>query len=85
MLSYDQPGIRSRNIGDYIQTIASIGHLLRYENLQFSGDEGLTDLFANLREEVKDERKYAGPPAELNLVEVYRDGNVYQDIPDDTW
>ncbi len=85
VLSYDQPGIRSRNIGDYIQTIASIGHLLRYENLQFSGDEGLTDLFAKLREEVKDERKYAGPPAELNLVEVYRDGNVYQDIPDDTW
>ena len=85
VLSYDQPGIRSRNIGDDIQTIASIGHLLRYENLQFSGDEGLTDLFAKLREEVKDERKYAGPPAELNLVEVYRDGNVYQDIPDDTW
>lgn len=85
VLSYDQPGIRSRNIGDYIQTIASIGHLLRYENLQFSGDEGLTDLFARLREEVKDERKYAGPPAELNLVEVYRDGNVYQDIPKDTW
>ena len=38
VLSYDQPGIRSRNIGDYIQTIASIGHLLRYENLSFTGD-----------------------------------------------
>ncbi|WP_209371728.1 hypothetical protein [Brevibacterium renqingii] len=85
VLSYDQPGIRSRNIGDYIQTIASIGHLLRYENLSFSGDQGLTGLFAKLRQSVKDERKYAGPEAELNLVEVYRDGNVYQDIPEDTW
>ena len=85
VLSYDQPGIRSRNIGDYIQTIASIGHLLRYENLAFSGDEGLTALFAKLRKTVKDERKYAGPEAELNLVEVYRDGNVYQEIPEDTW
>ena len=85
VLSYDQPGVRSRNIGDYIQTIASIGHLLRYENLKFSGDEGLTALFAKLRETVKDERKYAGPEAELNLVEVYRDGNVYQEIPEDTW
>ena len=85
VLSYDQPGIRSRNIGDYIQTIASIGHLLRYENLSFSGDKGLTDLFAKLRKSVKEERKYAGPQAELNLVEVYRDGNVYQDIPEDTW
>ncbi|RCS95149.1 hypothetical protein CIK61_09430 [Brevibacterium aurantiacum] len=85
VLSYDQPGIRSRNIGDYIQTIASIGHLLRYENLSFTGDTGLTDLFAKLRQSVKPERKYAGPEAELNLVEVYRDGNVYQDIPEDTW
>ncbi|WP_169253044.1 hypothetical protein [Brevibacterium sp. 'Marine'] len=85
VLSYDQPGIRSRNIGDYIQTIASIGHLLRYENLSFSGDAGLTELFTKLRTTVKDERKYAGPEAELNLVEVYRDGNVYQDIPEDTW
>ncbi|WP_166822625.1 glycosyltransferase family protein [Brevibacterium limosum] len=85
VLSYDQPGIRSRNVGDYIQTLASIGHLLRYENLTFSGDKGLTDLFAKLRRSVKEERKYAGPQAELNLVEVYRDGNVYQDIPEDTW
>ena len=85
VLSYDQPGIRSRNIGDYIQTIASIGHLLRYENLSFTGDQGLTELFKKLRKSVKDERKYAGSEAELNLVEVYRDGNVYQDIPEDTW
>ena len=85
VLSYDQPGIRSRNIGDYIQTVASIGHLLRYENLRFTGDSGLTELFAKLRESVKPERKYSGPDAELNVVEVYRDGNVYQDIPEDTW
>ena len=61
VLSYDQPGIRSRNVGDYIQTIASIGHLLRYENLSFTGDAGLTELFAKFRSSVKDERKYAGP------------------------
>lgn len=85
VLSYDQPGIRSRNVGDYIQTIASIGHLLRFENLSFTGDEGLTELFAKFRNSVKAERKYAGPKAELNLVEVYRDGNVYQEIPEDTW
>ena len=85
VLSYDQPGIRSRNIGDYIQTIASIGHLLRYENLSFSGDPGLAELFKKFRKSVKEERKYAGPEGELNLVEVYRDGNVYQDIPEDTW
>ncbi|WP_193071909.1 hypothetical protein [Brevibacterium sp. FME37] len=85
VLSYDQPGIRSRNIGDYIQTVASIGHLLRYENLSFTGDSGLTQLFTKLGETVKAERKYSGPEAELNLVEVYRDGNVYQDIPEDTW
>ncbi|AMT94703.1 hypothetical protein A2T55_13880 [Brevibacterium linens] len=85
VLSYDQPGIRSRNVGDYIQTIASMGHLLRYENLSFTGDAGLTKLFAKLREAIKEERKFAGPEAELNLVEVYRDGNVYQAIPEDTW
>ncbi|GAA1559005.1 hypothetical protein [Brevibacterium picturae] len=85
VLSYDQPGIRSRNIGDYIQTVASIGHLVRYENLKFTGDSGLTELLTKLRGTVKTERKYSGAEAELNLVEVYRDGNVYQDIPEDTW
>lgn len=85
VLSYDQPGIRSRNIGDYIQTVASIGHLVRYENLKFAGDSGLTELLTKLRGTVKTERRYSGAEAELNLVEVYRDGNVYQDIPEDTW
>lgn len=85
ILSYDQPGVRSRNIGDYIQTVASVGHLLRYENLRLTGDKGLTDYLTKLSRSVKPERRYSGPEAELNLVEVYRDGNVYQDIPEDTW
>lgn len=56
-----------------------------YENLRFTGDKGLTDFLEKLRGSVKPERKYAGSEAELNIVEVYRDGNVYQDIPEDTW
>lgn len=85
ILSYDQPGTRSRNIGDYIQTVASLGHLLSYDNLSFTGDLALTELLSELKETVKPERRYEAPKAELNVVEVYRDGNVYQGIPEDTW
>ena len=85
VLSYDQPGIRSRNIGDYIQTIASIGHLLRYENLSFTGDNGLTDLFAKLRQSVKEERKYAGPRPNSTSLRSIETATSIQDIPDDTW
>lgn len=85
IINYDQPGIRSRNVGDYVQTLASIGHLLRDRSLRYSGDDDLVELFDELSASVKPQRGYAGTDARLNLVEVQRDGNIYQDIPQDTW
>lgn len=85
IINYDQPGIRSRNVGDYVQTLASMGHLLGHRGLTYTGDSDLVDLFAELGTRLKSEHTYLSTETELNLIEVQRDGNVYQDIPEDTW
>ncbi|MBM6621196.1 hypothetical protein JTF08_06220 [Micrococcaceae bacterium RIT802] len=85
LLGYQQPHGWSRNVGDYIQTLASVGHVLRYDNLEFRGDGDLVDFLGRLRDDVKTERKLPGTGAKVNLVEVYRDASTLQDIPPSTW
>lgn len=85
LLGYQQPHGWSRNVGDYIQTLASVGHLLRYQDLEFRGDQELVDFLNKLRRDVKTERKLPGNGAKVNLVEVYRDASTLQDIPPLTW
>lgn len=85
LLGYQQPHGWSRNVGDYIQTLASIGHILRHDNLELRGDGDLVDFLDKLRNDVKTERKLPGNGAKLNLVEVYRDASTLQDIPPSTW
>lgn len=85
LMSYQQPHGWSRNVGDYIQTLASIGHTLRYKNLEFNGESDLVDFLGILQKSVKPERKLPGTAAKLNLVEVYRDASTLQEIPPSTW
>lgn len=85
VVSYQQPDVTSRNIGDYIQTVASLGHLVRQRNFTFSGDPELVEFVDELRASSKPERVVDGPAARVNLVELYRDGNPLQALPKPTW
>lgn len=85
VLDYKQPDNASRNVGDYIQTLASLGHLVRQSGLEFAGETDLIATMQELRATVKPERRIDGPRATVQLVEVQRDGNVYQDLPQPTW
>ncbi|NKX56489.1 hypothetical protein [Arthrobacter mobilis] len=85
VLSYQQPDAWSRNVGDYIQTLASLGHLVRHANLEFVGDPELTGFLNEIRSQVKDERRIIGPAATVAVLETYRDGSPLQDIPENTW
>ncbi|WP_298133304.1 hypothetical protein [Micropruina sp.] len=85
VLDYKQPDNASRNVGDYIQTLASLGHLVRRQGFEFDGDPELVAAMRSLRGTVKPERLIEGPPARIQLVEVQRDGSVYQDLPAPTW
>lgn len=85
VMGYEQPDITSRNIGDYIQTVASMGHVVRQKNFTFDGDVELVEFANELRAGVKPERVVDGPEATLNLVELSRDGNPLQALPEKTW
>jgi len=85
VLDYKQPDNSSRNVGDYIQTLASLGHLVRQSGLSFVGDEALVTAVEGLRATVKPERVRTGATGTVQLLEVQRDGNVYQSLPAPTW
>ena len=85
VLSYQQPDAWSRNVGDYIQTLASMGHLVRHANLKFVGDPELVGFLEDIQSQVKDERRIDGPAATVAVVETHRDSSPLQDIPKNTW
>lgn len=85
LLDYRQPGHESTNIGDYTQTLASLGHLLRHENLTFVGEPELLRLVAELKTKVKAERRISSQPASVQVMRVHRDASTYQKLPEDLW
>lgn len=85
IMGYQQPDITSRNIGDYIQTVASMGHIVRQRNFNLSGNPEIVGFAEELRASAKPERMVDGPAATLNLLELNRDGNPYQALPKQTW
>ncbi|GLB68562.1 glycosyltransferase [Arthrobacter mangrovi] len=85
LLSYQQPDAWSRNVGDYIQTLSSIGHLVRHSNLEFAGDPDLVQFLEGARSRVKDERRLDSAKATVGVVETFRDASTLQDIPENTW
>lgn len=85
IIGYDQPSARSRNVGDYIQTLASIGHLARQTDIEVTGDSDIVKFFDDVRKHVKPERVIGGNRGKLELFELERDANVYQDLPDESW
>ncbi|MCU1518643.1 MAG: glycosyl transferase family 8 [Pseudarthrobacter sp.] len=88
VLDYKQPDFlrQSGNLGDYVQTLGSLGHLLSFGNAQFAGDSALVETAAYLQPRLRpdlacDTRVSAG----VNLVRVDRDASHYNAIPENTW
>ncbi len=87
VLNYKQPDNSSRNVGDWVQTIASLGHVVRHQNLSFVGEDAdLVGFVEELAGSVKPERVISDSPARsIQLVEVQRDASTLQELPDRTW
>jgi len=87
IMDYDHPG-RSRasaNIGDHVQTLASLGHLVRHQDLTYQGSQDLVDLVTQLRSRVRPDRRRTGRSATVDVVAVDRDATMYNEIPENTW
>ena len=87
ILTYGHPG-RSRasaNIGDHVQSLASIGHVVRHQNVEYDGPQDLVDVLTQLRGQVRTELQRTAVSARVQLLQVDRDASMYSAIPPNTW
>ncbi len=87
IMDYGHPG-RSRasaNIGDHVQSLASLGHVTRHQRLEFSGPQDLVDLLRQLQGRVRPERALNDVDAKVQLLAVDRDASEFSAIPPNTW
>lgn len=87
VIDYKQPdeATTSSNVGDYVQTIASLGHLVRHSGLRLHGDDELVDVVSELQGRVRPELQIEGPGADVQLMTLNRDSSSFDAVPENTW
>lgn len=86
VMGYDQPDPRSTssNIGDYVQTIASLAHVVRHTGARFDGSE-LGSFATELAQRVPADLRVDSPEVSVTLHQVDRDASSYSPVPEGTW
>jgi hypothetical protein len=87
IMDYGHPSARkaSANIGDHIQSIAALGHLVRHRRVRLHGRGELVELLSELGERTRPDRRLDGVETDLEVITVHRDASMYEPIPPDTW
>lgn len=87
VIDYKAPdeNVASSNIGDTVQTVASLGHLLRHEGLRLHGDDAVAEPVRYLAGRVRPEHVVPGPGADVQLTLVQRDMSRLDAVPENTW
>jgi lipopolysaccharide biosynthesis glycosyltransferase len=87
VFDYHQPDLEraSRNIGDYVQTLAMLSNLARFQRVRFTGGDGLGKMVTSLQGRVRPELRIDGGEADVHLMAVSRDFSEGEDIPENTW
>jgi hypothetical protein len=87
VMDYMQPGKgkSSQNIGDHVQTLSSLGHVVRRQNLRFHGRPDLVGFAQDMQERVRPELRLDGTSTDVELYRVDRDGSSFQAFPEGTW
>ncbi|WP_129785446.1 glycosyltransferase [Promicromonospora panici] len=87
VIDYKAPdeNVASSNIGDTVQTIASLGHLLRHEGLRLHGADAVAEPVRFLAGRVRPEHVVPGPGADVQLTLVQRDMSRLDAVPENTW
>lgn len=75
----------STNVGDFVQSIAGLGNIVRFKDVSFVGSDGLPEFAATLRSRLKAERQLTSESRTVRLVAVDRDASHDNDIPAGTW
>ncbi|WP_028310363.1 glycosyltransferase family 8 protein [Derxia gummosa] len=83
MLDYDKA---SSNIGDHVQTLASLSNVVRFKNVKFTSQEpGLAEWVDNLRTRLNPDYVIDGPEKEVELVLVDRDFSHSRHYAEPVW
>ncbi|SFD71847.1 glycosyltransferase [Streptomyces aidingensis] len=88
LIHYGHPHheLESSDIGDYTQTVAVLGHLLRRNGLTLHTDDtGLAGALDTLRACIPPEIRLDRPAADADLVPVSRDASRRDALPEPTW
>lgn len=87
ILDYKQPdrSQASTNLGDYMQTLASLGHLVRHQKISFRGDPDVAGLLTKLQARVSPELRLGTATRGVTVVKAHRDASTYDAIPPITW
>ncbi len=87
ILDYKQPDQMqtSINLGDYVQTLAYVGNIVRHQGLRFHGKPDLVGVVTELQERVRPELRLAGTSRDVTLTSVNRDASSYDAIPENSW
>ena len=84
---YGHPGrLRaSANIGDHVQSVAALGHLVRHRGVTFTGPDDLVGLVDTLGDRVRPDLVMDSGPATVQLMTLHRDTTSYEAVPPNTW
>jgi hypothetical protein len=87
VLDYNLPDYHrtSANVGDYVQTLASLGHLARHRNVRFHGEPQLRAQVTGLQARVPAEAQLGAADADVRVVPVNRDASSLDPVPEGTW
>lgn len=87
IMGYRRPDARtgSKNVGDFIQTISVLSHVLRRSGLRLTGDPDLVASGEALRARIRPSLMIDGDSATVELVEVSRDDSPLDVVPPNTW
>jgi hypothetical protein len=75
----------SANIGDHVQSLAAVSHVVRHHSLRFEGPDGLVDLATRLQQRVRPEIRRDDREGTVELYLAQRDASNHDAFPPDTW
>lgn len=76
----------SSNRGDYVQTLAALSNLLRFQNIDFVGGSKLAEYLKTLQPRIHKKRRINGlAPVKVQPIEMHRDFSSGRAYPKNTW
>jgi lipopolysaccharide biosynthesis glycosyltransferase len=75
----------SRNRGDYVQTLAALSNLLRFQNVEYVGNTKLSNYLNSLKKRIQPHRKITTHAAKVQPVAIDRDFSSGREYPENTW